>query len=309
MFTALSLETEIAQILTCRVACMPQCLTMLITDTEEPSCLLSYKKNPDCQFFTYYSSRDLNYPALCFLQRELSGSLTACEHCKTGISDCSDITDDICSFSVGSDDTPLTSFMFTESGTNTTVTISDLGMLLCELNIVAVGGGGRGSYFSGGYNGGGSGYVSSINVPLPFPQLTVRVGGPGEKSTIGTPDQLLLSASPGGKPGERGGDGYSGGGYNSDGGEDGGDGYGSMGGKGSGLDLSSITLQSFSITPGEGGKALGQRGGGGGGVLANGVGPNRNNTNSGEGYGGGRGYESSDTDGPGLVLMEIIRRK
>ena len=25
----------------------------IITDTDEPSCLLSCKKNPDCQFFTY----------------------------------------------------------------------------------------------------------------------------------------------------------------------------------------------------------------------------------------------------------------
>lgn len=282
----------------------------IITDVpDEPSCLLSCKKNPECQFFTYYSSRDLNYPGLCFLQRELSGSLTACEHCKTGISDCSDITDDICSFSVGSDDTPLTSFMFTESGTNITVTfnISDPAMLLCELNIVAVGGGGR---LEGGYyGGGGSGYVSSINVSLNFLQLTVRVGWPGEKSTIGTPDQLFLSASSGGDSSDDlAGSGYSGGGYRADGGEDGGDGYGSRGGKGSGLDLSSITLQNFSLTPGVGGKAQGSIGGGGGGVLVNGVGPNRASTNSGEGYGGGR-YYNSDTDGPGLVLMEIIRRK
>ena len=80
----------------------------IITDVpDEQSCLLSCKKNPDCRFFTHYSSRDLNYPGLCFLQRELSGPLTACEHCRTGANDCTDI----CSFSVGSDDTPLTSFM------------------------------------------------------------------------------------------------------------------------------------------------------------------------------------------------------
>ena len=277
----------------------------VITDVpDEPTCLLSCKENPACRFFSHYSSLEENYPGLCVLQRELSGPLTACEHCRTGISDCSDMTDSSCSFLVGSDDTPLSSFIFTESGTNTTVTISPLAQLLCELNVVAVGGGGAGRYA-----GGGSGNVSNIKVPLNFPQLIVRVGGPGENSIIATPDQLLLSASQGGDgSGSRGGDGYSGGGYGADGGEDGGDGPGQYGGQGSGLDLSSITLQSFSITPGAGGKALGQRGGGGGGVLANGVGPNRNNTNSGEGYGGGRGYESSDTDGPGIVLMEIIRR-
>ena len=170
----------------------------IITDVhEEPTCLLSCKKNPDWKFFTHYSSLDVNYPGLCVLQKELSGPLTVCEHCMTGSSDCSDITDSSCSFVVGSDKTPVSSFMFTDSA----------------------------------------------------------------------------------------------------------------GGKGSGLDLSSITLQKFSITPGVGGKAQGNAGGGGGGVLANGDNPNRASTNSGEGYGGGRGYESSDTDGPGLVLMEIIRRK
>ena len=70
-----------------------------------------------------------------------------------------------------------------------------------------------------GSDEGGSGYVSSINVSPNFPELTVRVGGPGEKSTIGTPDQLLLLASPGGDAirSSNGGRGYSGGGWNAEG--------------------------------------------------------------------------------------------
>ena len=88
----------------------------IITDVhEEPTCLLSCKKNPDCKFLTHYSSLDVNYPGLCVLQKELSGPLTACEHCRTGSSDCSDITDSSCSFVVGSDKTPVSSFMFTDS--------------------------------------------------------------------------------------------------------------------------------------------------------------------------------------------------
>ena len=139
----------------------------------------------------------------------------------------------------------------------------------------------------------------------------MQVGGPGEDSTIGTPDQLHLSASPG-EDGEiyAGGSGYSGGGDpGHDGGEDGGDGY-YGGGKGSGLDVSSIHLLNFSMSPGARGKHSGNYGGGGGGgVLINGLGPNRTTTTVGEGYGGGRGYDSSSDDGPGLVLVEIIRRK
>ena len=188
----------------------------IITDVpEEPTCLLSCKKNPDCKFFTHYSSLDVNYPGLCVLQKELSGPLTVCEHCRTGSSDCSDITDSSCSFVVGSDKTPVSSFMFTDSAT-ATVTISTLAQLLCELNVVAVGGGGS--------SGGGSGHVSNLNVPVPFPRLIIRVGGPGIESTFGTPGQLLLSASPGKDGGKQGGDGYSGGGgAKENGGEDGGD--------------------------------------------------------------------------------------
>ena len=41
--------------------------------------------------------------------------------------------------------------MFTESGNDITVTIQDLAMLACELNIVSVGGGGRGNSAGGDY--------------------------------------------------------------------------------------------------------------------------------------------------------------
>ena len=183
-----------------------------------------------------------------------------------------------------------------------------MAQLLCELNLVAVGGGGMG--IRGG--GGGSGYVSSMNVPVPFPQLIVRAGKPGRESTIRATDQLLLEASEGehGSSNDEGySDGYSGGGYRDDGGENGGDGHGDgeFVGRGSGLDLTSIILQQFSLSPGAGGKGDGY-GGGGGGVLVNGVGPHRIGTGSGEGYGGGR-YHGRDSEGPGIVLVEINRRK
>lgn len=173
-----------------------------------------------------------------------------------------------------------------------------MAQLFCELNIVAIGG--------GGYNGGGSGYVSNMNVPAPHPELKIRVGRAEHDTTVGTAGEILLKASHG-RQGS-GGDGYSGGGYQADGGEDGGDGYGSSYGKGSGLDLSSIIMQQFSLSPGAGGKCQGSNGGGGGGVLVNGLGPNLTNPGIGEGYGGGS-HAGRVSPNSGIVLLEINRKK
>ena len=116
----------------------------------------------------------------------------------------------------------------------------------------------------------------------------------------------------GGQKGEgvSGGAGYSGGGSDGDGGSDGADGCcGSASGEGSGLDLSSIQLETFALSAGAGGKkfltAGGKQGGGGGGVLVDGEGPQDNdygNDYNGQGYGGGGDYLAGYQ---GVVLMEI----
>ena len=178
----------------------------------------------------------------------------------------------------------------------------------CELTVVAVGGGGRGD---GGYGGGGSGYVASTSIKIHNSQLVVKVGGPGETSSLQTSEgEIIITAAPGeDSQANSGGAGYSGIGggaatnnYSGDGGEDGGDGHDSSngynGGAGSGLNISSISLEQFTLTPGAGGVR-----GGGGGVLVNMDGP-QDTDQSGQGYGGGGSIPHGDP-GDGLVLLEI----
>ena len=214
-----------------------------------------------------------------------------------------------CTFSVGADDTALTSYKFTVIG-DTPVNILGLGD--CELTVVAVGGGGSGS----GYGGGGSGYVVSSTIAVSASELVVRVGGPGELSSLETSEgQTIITAQPG-EDGQRrnGGAGYSGGGGYSNGdygggagGQDGGDGAdsgnGYSGGAGSGLDISTIVMENFSLSPGAGGRSFALAGGGGGGIHVDGAGPQETEYD-GQGYGGGGGGYLSNP-GPGLVLLEI----
>ena len=57
-----------------------------------------------------------------------------------------------------------------------------------------------------------------------------------------------------------------------DGGSNGSDGEGKYAGKGSGLDISLISLEKFVLSPGNGGNGGSDFGGGGGGVLVDGLG-------------------------------------
>merc|ERR1712181_188601 len=100
-------------------------------------------------------------------------------------------------------------------------------------------------------------------------------------------------------------------------GYNGGDGEGGNGGAGSGLNLSSIRLEQFTLSPGDGGKKHQQGnfhcGGGGGGIMVDGVGPQDKDW-VGQGYGGGQGgyNRESETPGsprPGVVLLEIKKKK
>lgn len=80
---------------------------------------------------------------------------------------------------------------------------------------------------------------------------------------------------------------------------------------GSGLDLSTISLTNFNLSPGAGGKPELKSGsyssGGGGGILVDGHGPH-GSVYAGEGYGGG-GYFDNSHHGPGLILMEIKKNQ
>ena len=178
----------------------------------------------------------------------------------------------------------------------------------CELNILAVGGGGRGLY-----QGGGSGYLQYQKKKIdPFSGITslnAKAGSYAEASTVTYNGSIVLvQANPGQEA-----DGYSGGGQyefpichgGSDGGSDGSDGEGSRGGSGTGEDISEYVFTAWTLTPGAGGIHYedGCYGGGGGGVMVDGAGPDTDQY-TGQGFGGGG--SGRGTNGlEGLVLLEI----
>ena len=165
--------------------------------------------------------------------------------------------------------------------------------------------------------GGGSGYPEFATLELRSNEsLVLKVGGSRMTSSIERGGEVLLIAAPGqSNDGFNGGNGYSGGGAGTasenivgqDGGFDGGDGgdYNSYGGgKGSGLDVQTINMTRFVLTPGKGGSSSSGYGGGGGGILVNGGSPNDNDSEYiGQGYGGGSYYD--DYGQRGCVLLEV----
>merc|ERR1712183_1211313 len=159
-------------------------------------------------------------------------------------------------------------------------------------------------------------YISSLVTSYRFTKTgnaTVNI------LNLGTSEgQTIIIAQPGGdaRHFNNAASGYSGGGgggvTGANGGENGGSGpdgtccgYGCKGGPGSDLDISSVPISSFLLTPGQGGRHGGLHGvygGGGGGVMVDGTGPH-STANAGQGYGGGGG--NNGEPGPGLVLLEI----
>ena len=85
-------------------------------------------------------------------------------------------------------------------------------------------------------------------------------------------------------------------------------------GHGSGVDLASLVIKHWTLTPGKGGDEyhhshMGDQyfGGGGGGVVVAGTGPSRDHLVQGEGYGGGGGSQNPHfyPGLPGVILMEV----
>ena len=168
--------------------------------------------------------------------------------------------------------------------------------------------------------------MASTRLTVLTSQLVVRVGGPRQLSSLETSEGQAIITAQSGEDGfsEDGGAGYSGGGggrsdssyLGGDGGEDGGDGDDGIdcsscpGGTGSNLNLSSVPISSFTLTPGRGGKGSSELyggGGGGGGVIVDGYGP-QGTAQDGQGYGGGKGG-NGEHPGPGLVILEMKTKK
>jgi len=283
---------------------------------DEASCVTQCWMNPDCKFYTYYTASDQHYPRVCMLLSNIEGPMKPCLHCRTGFPDCKEITTDFCHFSVGDKKEKNTSYKATDTSASINLSFPPEALFsLCELTIVAIGGGGSPSRGGGG---GGSGYIETASIsPISQRSIEVNVGGGTEESRVDTAAGETIVRAQSGKSGYgvSGGDGYSGGGGGASsgysggsGGSNGGDGqdtsYGNPGGKGSGLDISTIALEHFKLTPAAGGENCGNCGGGGGGVLVDGQGPH-----NGESYGAGGGKCNNADPAQGIVLIEIKKKQ
>jgi len=275
-----------------------------ITDMElEDDCKKLCLDNANCLYYTHYGKENDHYPDLCVLLSDIKAPLEECSHCVTSVPDCKNYPPSACKFTVNDEDMLYDSYLF--NSTETIVKFPLAANLECEATFLAIGDGGNG--YTGG---GGSGYVKSDLINIYSTEYQVkRRDCPNEDTTcvLDKEGNVVLNANKGGNGGNNyGGNGYSGGGYNSGkGGSNGSDGEGNYAGKGSGLDISDILLETFVLSPGDGGEPNGASGGGGGGVFVNGFGPDSSEY-QGKGYGGGgSGVYSSQSGLPGVVLLEV----
>ena len=292
-----------------------------MTEVEsEIDCKAQCISTPNCSYYTYFTAQDSHFPELCFLLSSLEDPVTVCPHCLTGPRDCQE-EEPACQLEY--EGKLSSSLLMTRSGVVNIV--SSTGTQDCLLTALAVGGGGKGGeeQFLDYGGGGGSGYIEYFSGSLNKDTLDVTVGRSGEYSSVESRRGRKVLRAEAGVSGEGwgAGDGYSGGGGGCcnrplhPGGTNGGDGDGERSdrGRGNGLDVSTLSFQHFSLTPGAGGANY--TGGGGGGVLINNLGPEDWVVGQGEGWGGGgegntEGYKGQGhPGGPGVVIMEIRRKR
>ena len=108
---------------------------------EELDCKKECNNNTDCKFYTYHNGSDPNYPQLCFLLTHLEGPFKTCSYCSTGTASCT--VDTVCGFWNGTQVSDC--LFFTDTETTHEVETVTVGKCEVNLNIVAIGGGGRGS--------------------------------------------------------------------------------------------------------------------------------------------------------------------
>ena len=211
-------------------------------------------------------------------------------------------------------------YIFTNTTSRTTVQITGED---CEMNILAVGGGGYGfgtDFFARG-SGGGSGSVTFTTLKIAKnSKIEIGVGAHQEDSYVWDLNGNILAHAHCGLDGAvgwntPGGNGYSGGGdydppadfegyQGGHGASNGGNGGGQFGGTGSGANITAFIFENdINLTPGVGGKGWSFGGGGGGGVLVNGEG------GFADGYAGGQGYGAGGAGGAGLQGVVIIEVK
>ena len=288
----------------------------------EQACKTICYDTRNCTSYNYYDADHPSSPGLCVLLSHCSTLVPGqCQNCHLGPDRCSS-EGARCRLALWS--TSHTSSLVVTSTTSTTTATLLSGEPGCtrEVRMLGVGGGG-GTLLNRA--GGGSGYVVfNTTLVTANSRLEITVGAGGEKNQSGavtsisssSDGSVLLRAEGGGAARlTDGGDGYCGGGaQGARGGTDGAGGadYGPnyKGGSGSGLALTQINLDLFSVSAG--GFGLGDEtygGGGGGGLVVEGPGMELlppSTTGEGEGWGGGSSGSSEDNTGlPGLVVLEI----
>jgi len=287
---------------------------MVASVEDEASCKSLCLRTAECNVYTYYNKYDPYEPEMCVLLSNagMQQSALACNNCATGPASCQAAQK--CQAAVLTDGA-TNQFVFARCQvpgasclTSTATLVSREKDCYLDAKALAIGGGGEYSRAGGG-GAAGSGYVEFGVLRVKANEtLDLKVGWEeGETSSVERDGQVLLLATAGHAGSTTtGGDGYSGGGSNSgEGGEDGGDGddHGShKGGHGSGLDIGSVNMTKFTLSPGKGGGTNGGAGGGGGGVIVNGEKPSSNQY-QGEGFGGGDSYTTVALSG--CVLIEV----
>ena len=276
----------------------------------EGLCEESCQDDELCRFYTYHRANSSLYPSTCFLLSEIREPIRACDGdtCVSGTPSCED---SLCAFL--EDGFTLQSGILA-IGDNTLVQTRNIDLLMLgscpNPIIVAVGGGGAAS----NYGGGGSGFIeiADFRGQKTYSNFQAYIGSAGEDTFVIdiAENTTVVRAEKGnvGNSSYAGGSGYSGGGaYYSDGGSDGGYGesYSSYpGGSGSGLNVTSIPVQGFTLNPGDGGSAYSDYGGGGGGLLIDGEGPG-DGSYSGNGFGGGGSGYYDDYAKPGVIICDF----
>lgn len=215
----------------------------------------------DCRLYTYYDDNDEFQPNICILLNSagLQEAVSPCDHCSTGPSHCN--VNQTCQAAVILDaDSKVQTFPYmAEASVVLSLTAAEKDCFV-EFDSVVIGGGG--AYVLNTYGGAGSGYVEAqtFSISVKSPVLTLTVGGHNQSSLVEVGEELIVEAKPGESPndvragaGSSGGGGWRGGRGGSNG-SDGEDGDQKAGGRGSGLQIESLSTENFVLTPGEGGE-------------------------------------------------------
>ena len=216
---------------------------------DEAVCSFECQAEPLCQYYTYHQRNSTLFPSTCFLLASLEGPIVPCDNgtCSSGSPDC---LSSLCEFLDTAGNLLPRGVLVTSTRAFNMVRIGPCPTAFA----VAVGGGGT----TTGDAGSGSGYVAyeELRAFRPYLSYDAIVGAADEASEVHDLSDVktIVRADPGVDGPDDGGRGYSGGGASDgdpaggDGGSDGDDGEDSgdkTGGQGSGLDISTIPIESF----------------------------------------------------------------